>query len=321
MVARPLPNGWVAVQNQAIGMRLEIPKGVQIKTTEGWTDDGAPLRTHMGRSVLQDRAVFTFYVNEVEGGVIGDPADRLGAISDAYLDEVDRFDIVRTQPLVRDGLPGLRIEFQKPADDLVLKAEHFVGRTREYTLVVAMPENQAAGLATMVEHYFESARFSAADASIPTGDGSYAPDRWAYVTPARDRFSVSFPGNVSLVEAHTSLDDEDVDVRTYAVVSSDGRTAFRARVLRFEDGPPEGVFELLAAKLTEGGSVIGERWDEPKQGYAGLRLHYENPALHGEVYWVATRSRVYELVVEHSAASAAEIEPMRRRFFHSLRIH
>jgi hypothetical protein len=302
-------------------MRLEIPKGVQIETTEGWTDDGVPLRTHVGRSVLRDRAVFTFYVNEVEGGVIGDPADRLDAISDTYLEEIDRFDIIRTQPLVRDGLPGLRIEFQKPADDLVFVAEHFVGRTRDYTLVVAMAEAQRGNLASMAEHYFESAHFGAQDASIPAGDGAMIADQWSYITPARDRFSVAVPGNASLVEARVTLGDAEAEVRTYQVASADGHTTFRARVLDFEDGPPDDAFERLTEKLRQVGETLGERWDEPQQGYAALRLRYDSAAHHGEVYWVATRSRIYELTLEHPATSATAIEPMRRRFFRSLRIH
>jgi hypothetical protein len=302
-------------------MRLEIPRGVEIETTEGWTDDGVSLRTHVGRSVLRDRAVFSFYVNEVEGGVVGDPADRLRSIANTYLEEVDRFDIVRTQPLVRDGLPGLRVEFQNPSEELVLKAEHFVGRTREYTLVVAMAEAHVASLASYVEHYFESAHFGAADASIPTGNGTYVAGQWNYITPARDRFSVAIPGDASLVEAEVSFDDEDIEVRTYQVASTDGKTVFRARVLGFEDAPPAEAFELLTAELARGGATLGERWDEPQQGFAGLRRRYENGARRGEVYWVATRSRIYELTCQYEAAREAELAPMRRRFFRSLRIH
>jgi hypothetical protein len=320
--SRALPSGWIAVHNEAIGIYLEIPKGVQIETNEGWTDDGVPLRTHVGRSVLRDRAVFTFYVSEAEGGVIGDPADRLHAISDDFLEEIDRFDIVRTQPLVRDGLPGLRIEFQKPSEELALVVEHFVGRTREYTFVVAMAEAQRGSLASMVEHYFESARFGAQDASIPTGDGSFAADRWSYVTPARDRFSVALPGNASLVEARLELGDDEADVRTYQVATADGHTVFRARVMvGFDDGPPADAFERLSRRLEQAGETIRERWDEPQQGYAGLRARYESAAHHGEVYWVATRTRIYELTIEHPEGRTAELEPMRRRFFRSLRIH
>ncbi len=310
---------WLPIDVQSAHFRVLMPIQAAVKTERDRADDGTPMRVHSAQ-VQDGRTLLSFVVTDVDRGLGGDPVDLLNGMVRRFLQEVDRFDVIASKEITHQGLIGVEVRSRDSDEGLELFTRHLVGRWRTFTMIAAVRADSVQAAQPTVDYYFRSLAVSPQEAIVPQGNGAMG-SAWAYVTPARDDFSVRLPGAPSLRDVTLDIDGESIEGREYRVALPDGSVSFVARVYRFERRMPERLLEKTEARVVASGRTVRERADAQRQGFAGSQVVFTRGGAAEHTAYFQTMSRLYEFTVTSPTSREAELEAARQAFFRSVRIH
>lgn len=310
---------WHPLEVQSARFRVLMPIRTVVKTEHDRADDGTPMRVYSAQ-VEDARMMLSFVASDVDGGIAGDPVELLNGLARRFLEEVDRFDVISSKEITHQGLIGLEVRSRDPDESLELFTRHLVGRHRTFTLIAAVRADAVQSARPMIDYYFGSLAVSPEEGVVPQGSGAMG-SGWAYVTPARDDFSVRLPGSPGVADVTLELDGRSIPGREYRVAVPDGSVSFVVRVYRFDERMPERLLEKAEARLLGSGRSVKERVDLQQQGYAGALVVYANGDAAEHTAYVQTMSRLYEFTATNPTSREAELAEARQAFLQSIRIH
>jgi hypothetical protein len=310
---------WHPVEVASARFRVLMPIRAEVKTERQRAEDGTPMRIHSAQ-IEDGRMMLSFVVTDIDRGLVGDPVDLLNGMTRRFLAEVNRFNVISSNEITHQGLIGMEMRSREPEEGLELFTRHLVGRRRTFTLIAAVRASSVRGAEAMVDYYLRSLTVSPDEAIVPQGTGAMG-SAWAYVTPARDDFSVRLPGAPRVSDVTLELDGESIDGREYRVAVADGSVSFVARVYRFERSMPSRLLEKVEALAVGSGRSVRERSDVQRQGYAGSRIVFARGDAAEHATYFQTMSRLYEFTMTNPTSREEELAAARRAFYRSIRIH
>lgn len=322
---RPIANiysgGGVTTQAQWVDVRLPVARASvrmpsqprYLPPETGVEDDGAAYRTTIGGQDYGSLQLMVA-VSEVDGGIVGQPLERLEDMRESLLEGAREHAFAR---IMVNGSPGFDIAYVVAESGQLVHARAVLGRRHIYLLMAMMaPHLEAQHRATSAA-YLGSLQLDPQDSFGATGDGVYRAGAWRWSTPAEGHFAIRFPG-APLASDGTSPVEGATFVRVYRVIGEGGAT-FEVRATGYEDlRPPGAVNTLETAPLAHYGLRVAR--DTTRQGYSGRSLVYESEGRMRFTLIFGTYGATYEVSVDLPRTASPDMLEARNVFLDSFRM-
>lgn len=323
--ARPVANiyngGGVTSEPQWVEVRLPVARAVvrmpsqprYLAPTVGVEDDGATYRTTIGGQDYGSLQLM-LAISEVDGGIVGEPMERLQAMRESLLEGAQERAFSR---VVVGGSPGFDIVYLVAESGQLVHARAVLGRRNIYLLMALMAPHLDAQHRPSTAAFLGSLQLDPQDSFGAAGDGVYRPSGWRWSMPAESHFAVRFPGSPVASEG-TSPAAGATFVRVYRVMGEGGAT-YEVRATGYEDGRPNAAMGTLETAPV-GQYELRVARDTTRQGFTGRSLVYESEGRMRFTLIFGTYGATYEVSVDLPRTASADMLDARNTFLDSFRM-
>lgn len=305
---------WVEVRLPVARATVRMPSQPRyLPLTTGVEDDGAGYRTTIGGEDYGSLQLMVA-VSEVDGGIVGQPLERLHDMRESLLEGATEQAFGR---IMVNGSPGFDIAYVVAESGQLVHARAVLGRRHIYLLMAMMAPHLMAQHRATSAAYLESLRLDPQDSFGATGDGVYRAGAWRWSMPAESHFAIRFPG-APLASEGTSPVEGSRFVQVYRVIGEGGAT-YEVRAIGYEDiRPPGAVGTLESAPLSH--YTLRVARDTTRQGYSGRSLVYESEGRMRFTLIFGTYGATYEVSVDLPRTASPDMLEARNVFLDSFRM-